>query len=192
MLAPNGGNGRLPSRETHAGPAKMVFDVDDLALFPRDSSGFASSVDEKDAEAEAETQSRTMNYQHFERHSSEQRPLTNDETKMLENPCVNLERSKRVQWASNQGDQLGPLSERDEDSTRRKAVKNISGAYLMPDDDYPSNKTYDRAIRRGGCEWRRKREEEKAVARRIFTSPSDWSVAPKVNQFLLESRRIWK
>ena len=57
--------------------------------------------------------------------------------------------------------------------------------------EYPTMETYNDALQQGGCEWRRKRDGEKAVARRVFMVPSDWSNVAKVNEFLTESRRIW-
>ncbi|KAK5948430.1 hypothetical protein OHC33_010604 [Knufia fluminis] len=190
MPAEHGGAERPKEKQAYPRAAKMNFDVDELELFPYDSSRAMVSADKQDAKAEV--QETTMNNQDFMQHEEEKKLLQHDEHELLPNRHSGFEGSSHVQWTSDLPDQMGALLECGRNADRENAVKDIVDAYLAADDDLPDGKTYRQAVKRGGCEWRRKREEEKAVARRIFKSPLDWNDATKMRTFLKESRRIWE
>ena len=169
--------------------AKLGIDIDELEFLPSESLKPTTIGDEQDAEVGA--QQLFVVHQQLDRDQHAQHSSPGDRSQSSKDPCVGFERHGGVLPANDLVNQMGVLLEYDKDEDRETAVRDIIDTYLAINDDYPSTETYSRAVKRNRCEWRRKREEEKGVARRIFKSPSDWTDAMKLNNFLIESRRIW-
>lgn len=182
---------RQPKKDqVHVTAAEADLNTGELELFPHDTSRFMISGEGQDLEVGPGTPNRPSLY--LGRHSDGQDLSAHDEIDLSKNSHVGSSRLDRVQWGGAVLRQPAATLKCDDDSGHEDADKGIVDAQLVAEDEYPSQETYNYALKRGGREWRRKREEEKAVARRIFRVPLDWNDAARMNEFLVESKRIWQ
>ncbi|KAK5080654.1 hypothetical protein LTR24_008443 [Lithohypha guttulata] len=182
---------RRPEKDqSYATAAEADLNTGELELFPHDTSRFMIPGEGQDLEAGSGTSDRASLY--LGPYSDEQELSGNDEFHLSNSSHVRSSRLDRVQWAGAVFRRPAATLECDDDSGHAGADEGIVDAQLVADDEFPSQETYDHALKRGGREWRRKREEEKAVARTIFKLPSDWNDAAKMKEFLVQSRRIWQ
>jgi len=181
---------RSAKPQVQAEAVEVDVNTDGSELFPHDDSRFMMSSDDEDPEAGSNPTS--IQSSHLHGQPDEQDFPQCSEWNLPKSPNVDFRRLAVAHGPGTIFIKTPVTPECDGGTYRESADKDVEDAQPVADDEYPSQETYDHAVKRGGREWRRKREEEKVVARRMFRVPSDWNDAAKVNEFLVESKRTWQ
>lgn len=190
MLAHQKCERRSAKAQVQAKAVEVDVNTDGSELFSHDDSRFMMSSNDEDPEAASNPTSTQSS--HLQGQLDEQDFPQPSECNLPKSPNVDFRRLAVVHGPGAIFIKTPATPDCDGDTDRESTDSDVEDAQPVTDDEYPSQETYDHAVKRGGREWRRKREEEKAVARRTFKVPSDWNDAAKVNEFLIESKRIWQ